>query len=131
MVAARVNSRLRTQLWLDPLYKLSLVVMQGPFAKARTWISNRFGEEVWPVDDRAPAARTICHSRGEIIMWFGPTVDPSASAGIAIIAHEALHAAAFGLRDRGLKFCPASEEAFAYFIEYLTRELHARLQKRR
>lgn len=44
-----------------------------------------------------------------------------------IIAHESFHATTHILKSAGVKFSANSEEAFAYLIAYLVREIHRKL----
>lgn len=41
-----------------------------------------------------------------------------------IIAHESLHAAAYILRHVGVRFTKASEEAYAYLLQYIVENIY-------
>jgi hypothetical protein len=51
-----------------------------------------------------------------VLIWVRPEVN------IGVLAHEALHAASFVLRRKGLRFSSKSEEAFTYYMEWIFEE---------
>jgi hypothetical protein len=61
-----------------------------------------------------------CHSEAYktvVTIWLRP------SSGIPIIVHEIIHALTDVLVGRGLRLAPDSDEAFAYYAEWLLREI--------
>ena len=45
-----------------------------------------------------------------------------------ILAHEIFHAVSFALRVRGVEFCEATDELFAYYIGFLTKKIYKQLK---
>jgi hypothetical protein len=80
-------------------------------------LSEHYGFGDIDADD-PPGARCCCLRRNGFTVtaiWLPPT------ASAAVIAHEAFHAAAYMLHRAGLTLSDASEEAFAYLLEWLVR----------
>lgn len=53
---------------------------------------------------------------------------PDSPANIASLSHEIFHAVVFLFDQIGIKLCNKSDEAFAYAIEYMTREILLRFR---
>ena len=55
-----------------------------------------------------------------VIMWFDPSISPSSTDGMSAIAHEAFHAACRVFNKTGVVLSEASEEAYAYYLSFIT-----------
>lgn len=74
------------------------------------------------LSDREPAARCLTTRRdGYFItsIWLNP------AASIAIVAHEAFHATFYVMERAGVTLTDSSQEAFAYYLEWLMRGILA------
>lgn len=63
---------------------------------------------------------TFTSPDGAVIVWLPNTKDTS------IISHELFHATAAIMRWAGVPFTEDTEEAFAYELQYLTKQFYAR-----
>lgn len=52
-------------------------------------------------------------------IWLRP------DASLAVVAHEAFHATFYVMEEKGIRLSDASEEAFAYYLEWLMRGILA------
>jgi hypothetical protein len=59
-----------------------------------------------------------------IVIYVRPT------ATIPVVAHEALHAVSFVLRAKEVPHTGDTEEAYTYYLEWLLREVMARIVKK-
>jgi hypothetical protein len=99
---------------LDP-YKCELLVAHGgTWGEARTIIRS-LGYKNVPTD--VCLGRTMYRDNGTpLAVWVQQRI-----AGH--VAHEALHAVRGLLQYRGLDLSPASEEAYAYLLEFIVRQV--------
>lgn len=52
---------------------------------------------------------------------------PVTNEDYAVIVHEVFHAVCFIFKRVNIKLCPKSDEAWAYLIEYLTKEIYNKI----
>lgn len=134
---AAANERLKVWQWDDPVYGVPVVLLRGPYERFKRWTIHRYGahvefDEMW---ERTPAARCLWSavpggSWSETALWFPSNLKPFTALGAAAIAHEALHATHNVMDHVGVKLTDASEEAFAYYLGWLVREMTGRLAAR-
>jgi hypothetical protein len=121
--------------WFCPVYTASFVLLRCDAAlipeHVRREIPDRETQDVAislfaDTADAGPTARFA----GVRSVPYGPVVviwlHPQ-RAGIAILAHELLHAVSWVLNAKGLPLTDASEEAYTYYLEWLMRESLSRL----
>lgn len=110
--------------WTDVVYDVQYHVLRCPFERLEPWVLDHFGPG-YDLTSPAPVGRTIVTPGAQaVVFWFPP--DARVSPGT--VAHEAVHAGCTVLRDRGVKLKPAAEEALAYYVEYLVREITRRVR---
>lgn len=59
-----------------------------------------------------------------ILLWFR---DENPKPGV--VAHECFHAVVSSLRERGMSLSAKSEEAYAYYLDWLVDKVHSLLEK--
>jgi hypothetical protein len=67
--------------------------------------------------------RTIVTPFGTVIIR--SRIDLATPYGVGVMVHELFHAASAILHRKGVLFSEASEEAFTYLLEFLTRQVFA------
>lgn len=106
---------------IDIVYGADVTIVVGPIDEFRPWVETHYATEFADLRwDGTVAGRVLQHrapTYTEWIVWFPPRVS------LDTIAHESVHLAARVLRDRNLKLCDDSEEAYAYYLESLFRQL--------
>lgn len=75
--------------------------------------------------DGLGSGRTIMFSSGQTLLWLKQK--PTSINGLAILNHEIFHCVCFILRRIGITYSSDSDEAFAYFIQYLTNKIYSEL----
>lgn len=82
------------------------------------------------------AAEIVKKSSGFFVSFGEPTcefyivITKQADNWIGTLVHECLHATSAVLRDRGIELTAETEEAYAYYLQWLFNSLHCLLQKR-
>lgn len=114
--------RARARHFNDPIYDVEFYVLRCPFAQLEPWIVANLTTE-FEIGEEGDAHTMIGKGAKVITFWFPPKVD----IDLGVIAHEAVHGACSVLRDRGIRFTTGAEEALAYYVGYLVREIMERL----
>lgn len=121
----------RSRLFRDPLYQVDIVGLRclpedisravlrmKIVAAAQDTITQYFNKKKFD-GMNGHAARVDCHGSLEYaVVWFRPTAQSST------IAHEAFHTTHSILSNAGLTLTDASEEAYAYHLAWVIRELN-------
>ncbi len=68
------------------------------------------------------SGRTIMFSTGQVLLWLKEK--PTTVDGLAILSHEIFHCAFFILNRIGIEYSSESDEAYAYFIQHLTKKIY-------
>ena len=69
--------------------------------------------------------KTIMFSSGQTVLWLKEK--PTSIKGIAQLNHEIFHCACFVLERVGIKYCKKTDEAYAYLLEYLTKQIYSKI----
>lgn len=110
----------------DPVFKTGLCVQVGGSVNdALARYARRIGEAPWSVEESSGRggmfSRCRPHKSGSL--WLSE-YDP------AILAHEAVHAASYLLGEKsGLALSDETDEAYAYYVEWLVREVAKRCRR--
>jgi hypothetical protein len=111
----------------DPVFKGCFTLFVSEFADVLAYLHERDCQ----LKDEAPkAAKTILlvkDGADEVVIWFPRTWTPYTANGMALLAHEALHAAHFALKERGVEDSTILDEVGNYYVEWLVREICNRL----
>lgn len=126
--------------WWDPIYRVNLVLLSCPAREAQRRLFELRDAEgfhadfrdvldvVWrdglegKIDGIAGRFSGIKrHGLAVALVWVPPDVHVSTAV------HELLHMTAWVLTRAGIEFSDTSEEAFAYYIGWLTHEVFGRL----
>lgn len=70
-------------------------------------------------------ARTIMFEGGQTLIIL-PNI-PQSCLEYGVLAHEIFHAVDFLMNRIGISLCPASNEAYAYLIGYITKEIYKKM----
>lgn len=62
---------------------------------------------------------------GQTLLWLNEK--PNSVSGLATLNHEIFHCACFILERVGIVYSESSDEAYAYLIEYLTKQIYNKL----
>lgn len=111
----------------EPLFKANFTLLVGEFDDLTAFLRERaFG-----TDDLQPRqAKTMLLERdgaNEVVLWFRPAFDPRQPEDMGLLAHEALHAVHFTLRQRGVEDSSVLDEVGNYFIEWLVKAIAAQV----
>ena len=119
--------------WVCPLYVVSYVLLRCdveeirglleqeiPDAETRAAILER-ADIPLGVNGRFIGTHSIKYG-SVVTIWINPR-----KTGIPVLAHELLHAITYVLDARGLVLSDHTDEAYAYYLEWLMRESLARL----
>lgn len=104
----------------DPIFKGNFRVFVGEFAEVERYMDER--DLDWSTCGGPKLAKTInvekdgCH---EVLLWFRPEWRPTTPDNIAVLAHEAIHAAHFVLQHRGVGAAAILDEVVNYYVEWL------------
>ncbi len=71
------------------------------------------------------SGRTTMFSTGQTFLWLKEK--PTSINGLAILNHEIFHCVCFILERIGITHSSDSDEAYAYFIQYLTEKIYDEL----
>jgi hypothetical protein len=103
---------------LSPYQVRVLVVVGDDFDAVRDVFEGELGTRFNQDGFAESLGRTLTWPDGlPRAVWLRSQADP------AIIAHEAFHVVSGCLEQRGLSLCQGSEEAYAYLLEKVVREL--------
>ena len=69
--------------------------------------------------------KSIMFPTGQTLLWLNEK--PNSISGLATLNHEIFHCVCFILERVGIVFSDSSDEAFAYLIEYLTKQIYNEL----
>lgn len=119
--------------WFCPIYPTSYVLLrceaaeipalirrEVPDVPTQSQILKGFDQDLDGIQGRYVACYSEAYGTVATI-WLRP------SSGIPIIVHEIMHALTTVLVGRGLELTTHSDEAFAYYAEWLLREIFDRL----
>lgn len=103
---------------IDPVYLERIWLCVAEPEKFTAWSRKRYGCELVP--DGAANVWTLNNADGRLerVVWLKDMQWCSHEYGM--IAHEAFHVAAAVMRLSGVTLCKESEEAFAYYVGFLT-----------
>lgn len=113
-------------LWFEPIYRFNVALLCCPADQAvgrmKRVLPEDVASQIDPIRDLARCGGRFIGAKHETsgliaVFWFNPGAD------LAVIAHEVLHAAYWVLKEKGLTLDDSSEEAYAYFTEWLVREI--------
>jgi hypothetical protein len=108
----------------DPVFKGCFTLFVGPWEDVVAYLRER---DFTTDDISAPkAAKTLSlESTGahEVLLWFPDGWTLATPDGIALLAHEALHAVHFQLKTRGVEASSLLDEVGNYYLEWLVREI--------
>jgi hypothetical protein len=69
--------------------------------------------------------KSVMFPTGQTLLWLNEK--PNSVNGLATLNHEIFHCACFILERVGIIYSETSDEAYAYLIEYLTKQIYAEL----
>lgn len=115
--------------WHEPIYRNNFALLCCPADQAADRLRLVLPEDVCAECD--PILKTldgqgrfICTRHDTsglfVVIWLKPSAD------VPTMAHEALHATWYLLKDKGLRLSEDSEEAYTYMLEWLLREIMTR-----
>jgi hypothetical protein len=119
--------------WLCPIYTVSYVLLRCdveeipallateiPDAETRTEILTRCDIPLG-VNGRFIGTHSVKYG-SVVTIWINPR-----KAGIPVLAHELVHVLSYVFDARGMTLSDHTDEAYAYYMEWLMREILARL----
>jgi hypothetical protein len=108
--------------------------MHGPHDKAQAWLERQIGA---PAEAFGPesGAKTLWFEgyredagpSAILMFWFPADTNRDDPEDLAMLAHEALHAANFVLSARGMTLSLENDEAYAYYLSWIFSNLYQRL----
>jgi hypothetical protein len=113
----------------EPIYCFPLAVVVGPLDEVRAWLERTHPQAEFALDWRDDAAaRVIEHQDDDGLLdglwiWFPPKPQEVIDACV----HEAVHIGSKVLRAHGLRLNKHTEDAYAYYIEFVSRALRQAL----
>ena len=69
--------------------------------------------------------KSVMFPTGQTLLWLDEK--PNSVNGLAILNHEIFHCACFILERVGIDYSETTNEAYAYLIEYLTKQIYNEL----
>jgi len=104
-------------IWID-LYRINIYWIRCSFDGYRQRARLEFGVEP-SIRPKADARFRVYEKMGEdiVVIWLSEKADNAA------VAHECVHVVHWILSDRGMQLTDASEEAYAYLVEYIMRKI--------
>ena len=105
----------------DPVYGAGIFVFADATAHdLDKWATKNIGRSMFPPEWKCKAGGVmtlISESAGStlFIVWF-----KEKSPDIQTIVHEAFHLASMVLQNAGVEFDDANQEAYAYYLDFLT-----------
>jgi hypothetical protein len=104
-----------------------MVSFETDFVKFKKTLQPKLPNDIWHEIDNFNTtdynARTIMFSNKTTCIRF-------LNYNKGIVAHEIFHAVDFVMNDIGMKLTEESDEAYAYFVQYLTDQIYFRFKKR-
>ena len=110
---------------IDEVYKADIfIITQYTDKEIIKYFSKAYGVQ-YEIDNSFDAMHySIEHkASGTIHHYLIFNKFKNSSAGIALLFHEVFHLVCAVFRDIGMKFSEDSEEAFTYYIQYLTKKI--------
>lgn len=114
----------------DPLYKIRYHAYRGPEAL----LVAQCKRDKQVIEAHNGAARTVNYvaaGYGQLVvhLWFSPEWKLTSPFGASCVAHECVHAANAVFERIGAKSTVSwhEDEPYAYYVEWLVREIHRRL----
>lgn len=112
----------------DPIFKGNFRLFVGEFTEVEQYMDERDLDRSTVGGPHLAKTLNVekdgCH---EVLLWFRPDWHPNTPDHIAVLAHEALHATHFVLQHRGISDAAILDEVGNYYIEWLVREICARV----
>lgn len=137
LVAERLANVRRTGswTWFDHIYKNNIVLVCCPAAqitkRVRSVLPEDSANEVLEsgFGNASGVMGRFCGVRHDssgciAVFWLNPIADAP------VVAHEALHAVYWLMKEKGLTLNDESQEAYTYYLEWLLREMSARADKK-
>jgi hypothetical protein len=124
--------KLRIHTWPDELYDTTIVLLHGDGKEALAWMDKTFGDVSGRECGEFAGAKTVWIERDKgtaLALWFPAWWHVNDGMYLSVLAHECFHAAEFVLRERGMQLTDASDEAYAYYIAWMFRNIYKRLAK--
>jgi len=69
--------------------------------------------------------KSVMFTTGQTLLWLNEK--PNSVSGLATLNHEIFHCVCFILERVGIVYSESSDEAYAYLIEYLTKQIYNEL----
>lgn len=93
--------------------------------KLKGWCKNK--AELKVIKDRVEGCGGLAYmfEGGHLFLWVRSF--PENANSIAVLSHEIFHIAEYILDHIGMELCWKTREAYAYLIEYITREIFENL----
>lgn len=124
------TKKLQTFTWPDELYDTTVVLLRGKGDEAVAYLDKTFGDMRDELGTFT-GAKTVWIERDKgtaIALWFPSWWHADDAQYLSVLAHECFHAAEFVLRARGMKLTDESDEAYAYYIAWMFRNVYLRLK---
>jgi len=107
------------------IYPFDILVYFGTdfkplFKELKKYINNTDLSELKQM--RFKAGKTVMFSTGQTLLWLKNK--PKSISDLATLQHEIFHCANFILNRVGIQLDDNSDEAYAYLIEYLTKQIY-------
>ena len=116
---------MRSWKWQDELYGATFHLVEGTPADFGRYMKTAFARDV--ATDGA-AHTLLMPVDFTIVIWLQAM--PASALHLSVVAHEAFHATTFVMEHVGITLRDESDEAFAYYLGWLVRNLVMRLTKR-
>jgi len=71
------------------------------------------------------SGKSVMFPTGQTLLWLNKK--PNSINGLAKLNHEIFHCACFILERVGIVYSESSDEAYAYLIQYLTKQIYNKL----
>lgn len=114
---------------VDPMYGSHIVVCIGEHDELLKFL-RRLGDDDPSWVGPSTAGKTLCYDCGPNVIWFPSGFSPWEIESLGTLVHETSHLARNILTNRGLVYGNDSEEAFAYFQQWLFNASLTRMRAR-
>lgn len=124
------RKKIKTFAWSDELYDVTIVLLRGDGKEALAWMDKKFEDVSSRECGEFTGAKTVWIERPKgcaLALWFPSWFSLTDPHHLGVLAHECFHAAEFVLRERGMTLTDASDEAYAYYIAWMFRNIYKRL----
>ncbi len=111
-------------IFVDNVYNVAVDVYVGPNSDCSVLITKKYNIPN-PLDKNAAFAEAVFVERDGnfiVILWFS-------GYNLYNIVHECFHATEFVMHNIGSKLCDETQEQYAYYIEWLTKQVNELLIK--